>query len=121
VLRQLIEPMDVAGHALPAGTVVACPSPLLHRDPRAFPDPDAFKPDRFAHGTPAGAPYFPFGGGARRCLGEALAEAEFRAVLPAVLERRRLRLAWPRPERMVIRATVLVPHRGALVSAETVG
>jgi cytochrome P450 family 135 len=120
VLRQLTEPMDVAGHALPAGTAVACSSPLLHRDPRAFPHPDVFEPDRFADGTPAGAPYFPFGGGTRRCLGEALAEAEFRAVLPAVLERRHFRLEWPRPERMVICATVLVPHRGALVRATTI-
>jgi cytochrome P450 family 135 len=121
VLRQLTEPMDVAGHRLPAGSVIACPTPVLHRDPRALPDPDSFDPSRFANGTPAATPYFPFGGGARRCLGEALAEAEFRAVLPAVLERRRFRLGWPRPERMVIRATVLVPHRGALVSATTVG
>jgi len=120
VLRRLIEPMLLAGQVLPAGAVIACPSPLLHRDSRAFPNPDAFEPSRFAIGTPVGAPYFPFGGGARRCLGEALAEAEFRSVLPAVLERRRFRPVWPRPERMVIRATVLVPYRGALVSAMAV-
>jgi cytochrome P450 family 135 len=121
MLRQLTEPVQLAGHALPAGAVIACPSPLLHREPSAFPDPDAFEPSRFANGTPAGAPYFPFGGGVRRCLGEALAEAEFRAVLPALLEHRRFRLAWPRAERMVIRATVLVPHRGALVRAIPIG
>jgi len=116
-LRQLTEPMEVAGHVLPAGTVIACPSPLLHRDPIAFPDPDAFVPDRFADGTPDGAPYLPFGGGIRRCIGEALAEGEFRAVLPTVLEHWRFRRAWPREERMVVRATVLVPHRGALLRA----
>jgi cytochrome P450 len=117
VLRRLTAPMEVAGHALPAGTLVACPSPLLHRDPIAFPEPDAFIPDRFANGTSDSVPYFPFGGGARRCIGEALAEAEFRAVLPAVLEHWRLCRAWPREERMVVRATVLVPHRGALMRA----
>jgi cytochrome P450 family 135 len=116
-LRQLTEPMEIAGHVLSAGTVIACPSPLLHRDPIAFPDPDAFIPGRFNGGTPDGAPYFPFGGGMRRCIGEALAEAEFRAVLPAVLERWRFRRVWPREERMVVRATVLVPHRSALVRA----
>jgi cytochrome P450 family 135 len=116
-LRQLTEPMEVAGHLLPAGTAVACPSALLHRDPSAFPDPDAFVSERFVDGTPDSAPYFPFGGGVRRCIGEALAEAEFRAVLPAVLEHWRFRRAWPHEERMVVRATVLVPHRGALVRA----
>ncbi len=120
-LRRLTEPMDLAGHALPAGAVIACPSPLLHREPTAFPDPDAFVPARFAKGIPAGAPYIPFGGGARRCLGEVLAEAEFRAVLPAVLDRRRFWLVWPRAERMVVRATVLVPHRGGLVSTTPIG
>ncbi|HEX3689334.1 MAG TPA: cytochrome P450 [Solirubrobacteraceae bacterium] len=116
-LRQLTEPMEVAGHVLPAGTAVACPSPLLHRDPIAFPDPDAFMADRFTRGTPDGGPYFPFGGGIRRCIGEALAEAQFRAVLPTVLDRWHFHRAWPREERMVVRATVLVPHRSALVRA----
>ncbi|MFZ1995159.1 MAG: cytochrome P450 [Solirubrobacteraceae bacterium] len=116
-LRQLTRPMEVADHVLPAGTVIACPSLLLHRDPRAFPDPDAFMAERFADGTPDRAPYFPFGGGVGRCIGEALAEAQFRAVLPAVLKGCCWRRAWPREERMVVRGTVLVPHRGALVRA----
>jgi cytochrome P450 len=116
-LRTLREPMSVDGTTLPAGATVACPSPLVHRDPRWFPDPDGFRAERFAHGAPAHAPYFPFGGGARRCIGEALAEAEFRAALPVVLERLRFKQVWPREERMVVRATVLVPHRSALMQA----
>jgi cytochrome P450 len=120
-LRQLTEPMEVAGHELPAGTMVACPSPLLHRDPTAFPDPDALLAERFTDGIPEGAPYFPFGGGVRRCIGEALAEAEFRSVLPAALERLHFSRAWLREERMVIRATVLVPHRSALMRATISG
>jgi cytochrome P450 len=114
-LRRLTQPMEIGGYMLAAGTTVACPSPLLHRDPTAFPNPEAFQPERFADGPPIGAPYLPFGGGLRRCIGEALAEAEFRAVLPAVLERRGFRRIWPREERMVVRATVLVPHRSALM------
>ncbi len=115
-LRKLTEPMRLDGYVLPTGSVVAAPSPLLHRDPHAFPDPDAFRAERFESGVPDGAPYFPFGGGARRCLGEHLARAEFRAVLPTVLSLRFTRV-WPREERMVVRATVLVPHRSALVQA----
>jgi cytochrome P450 len=109
VLRELTAATDVAGHVLAPGTTVALPSPLLHRDPAAFPAPDALRPGR----PTDGAPFFPFGGGARRCIGEPLARAELRSVLPLVP---RMRAVWPRAERMVVRGTVLVPHRGALVS-----
>jgi cytochrome P450 family 135 len=115
-LRRLTAPASVAGHELPAGTVVALPSPLLHRDPQAFPEPDAFRPERFADGAAPG-PYLPFGGGARRCIGEPLARAQFDAVLPEVLGRLRFRTLWPQPERMVVRGTVLAPHRSGLVLA----
>jgi cytochrome P450 len=108
VLRALTSELTIAGRTLPAGTTVALPSPLLHRDPAAFPEPDAFRPGR----PTAGAPYFPFGGGARRCIGEPLARAELRTVLPLLP---RLHAVWPRPERMVVRGTVLVPHRSGLV------
>jgi cytochrome P450 len=116
-LRELRRDERVDGHLLPAGADVAVPSPLLHRDPRSWRDPDAFDAARFAAGPPPGAPFFPFGGGARRCIGEPLARAELRAVLPVLLERRRFAPAWPREERMVVRGTVLVPHRSALVRA----
>jgi cytochrome P450 family 135 len=108
VLRELTSELEVAGVSLPAGTTVALPSPLLHRDPAAFPEPDALRPGRPTEGVP----YFPFGGGARRCVGEPLARALLRTVLPLVP---RLRPAWPREERMVVRGTVLVPHRSAVV------
>ncbi|HKT83634.1 MAG TPA: cytochrome P450 [Solirubrobacterales bacterium] len=53
--------------------------------------------------------FLPFGGGARRCLGEALARAEAATVAPAVLRALRLKPLWPRRERMVMRGTALVP------------
>lgn len=116
VLRELAEPTRVGRDELPAGTAVALSSLLTHRHPTAFGrDPHAFRPDRFAGGVPDGAPYLPFGGGARRCVGEPLARALLRAVLPAVLERRRVRPVGPGAERPLVRGTVLVPHRAALV------
>jgi cytochrome P450 len=116
-LRRLTEPFEAGGFQLPPGTTVAVPSLLAHRDPVAFPAPDQFRHERLVGGPPPGAPYLPFGGGARRCIGEPLAHAEFRAVLPQVVGRLQLRPVRPRPERMLVRGTVLVPHLGAVVFA----
>jgi cytochrome P450 family 135 len=116
LVRRLTADLDVAGHRLPAGTTAVAPIVLLHRDPRAFQAPDEFRPGRFRTAEPPAA-YLPFGDGNRRCLGEWLAHLELRAVLPAILAGRRVRALWPRRERMVVRGTVLVPHRSQLVVA----
>jgi cytochrome P450 len=116
-LRRLLEPMPVEDRELPAGANVLLPTSLVHRDPRGFRDPDRFEPERwFADITPSW-PFFPFGGGARRCIGEPLAQAEIETVVPTVLRRLKLSPLSPEPERMVQRATVLVPQRSLLVRA----
>jgi cytochrome P450 len=115
-LRQLTSSMTVGGQVLPAGTLTMLPIVLLHRDPAAFPQPDSFRPRRWTSGAADETVYLPFGGGARRCLGEALAQTYFDAVLPAVLRSVDPRPLYPRPERMVVRATTLVPHRSCLVT-----
>lgn len=117
-LRRLLEPMRVGERVLPAGANVLLPTALLHRDARGFRDPDHFEPERWLADEPPSWPLFPFGGGARRCVGEALAQAEIETVVPAVLRRLRLAPVSPQPERMVQRATVLVPQRSLLVRAE---
>jgi cytochrome P450 family 135 len=117
-LRRLTGPRAVAGHRLPAGVVVMVPIPLVHRDPVAWPEPDAFRLERWAAaGEPPPDVFLPFGDGARRCLGEHLARAYLDFVVPAILWRLRLRPLWPRPERMVLRGTILVPHRSCLTAA----
>ena len=92
------------------GHDLALSSLLAHRDPDAFPDPHAFRTDRdYQHPL-----YMPFGGGVRRCVGEPLARAQLRAIPPLLP---RLKAVHPRAERMVVRGTVLVPHRSGLVIA----
>jgi cytochrome P450 len=113
-LRKLTVPRRVGGWDLPAGVDVMVPSTLVHRDPRGFPEPDAFRPERWRATPPPHAPYFPFGGGARRCVGEPLAHAEIATVVPAFLRAARPVPLAAEPERMVQRATVLVPRRGLL-------
>lgn len=118
VLRRLQEPTRAGRWLLPAGATVLVPSSLVHRDPRTFAAPDEFRLQRWLAGQDPSGPYFPFGGGARRCVGEPLAYAEIETVVPAILERARLAPLAPEPERMVQRATVLVPRRGLLVKSE---
>jgi len=117
-LRRLLEPMPVEGRELPAGATVLLPTSLVHRDPRGYRDPARFKPERWLADITPSWPFFPFGGGARRCVGEALARAEIETVVPAVLRTLRLTPVASEPERMVQRATVLVPQRSLLVRAK---
>jgi cytochrome P450 len=117
-LRRLTAPRRVGGHELPAGVDVMVPSTLLHRDPRGFADPDDFRPGRWRETPAPDAPFFPFGGGARRCVGEHLAHAEIATVVPAFLAAGRIRPLAPEPEPMVKRATVLVPKRGLLTRVD---
>jgi len=118
VLRRLREPLRVGEYELPAGTSTMVPLPLIHRDPRFFERPEAFRSERWLGAEEPPPVFLPFGGGARRCLGEALARAEVAAIVPTLLRALRLTPLWPRRERMVLRGTVLVPHRSvpALVS-----
>jgi cytochrome P450 family 135 len=113
-LRSLTAPRRVGDWELPAGVDVMVPSTLVHRDPRGFPEPDAFRPERWLADPPPQAPFFPFGGGARRCIGEHLAHAEITTVIPAFLAAGPPVPLASEPERMVQRATVLVPKRGLL-------
>jgi cytochrome P450 len=113
-LRRLTAPRTAAGHLLPAGVTVMVPIPLLHRDARAFPDPDAFRPQRWTSGAADDAAYLPFGGGARRCIGEPLAHVYFDTLLPSIRRRVRIRPLRPNGERAVLRGAQLVPLRGGL-------
>jgi len=117
VLRHLREPLRIGEYELPAGTSTMVPLPLIHRDPHFFERPDSFRPERWLGAGKPPPVYLPFGGGARRCLGEALARSEAAVIVPTVLRALRLKPLWPRRERMVLRGTALVPHRSVPVLA----
>jgi cytochrome P450 family 135 len=120
VVRRLTEPMEIGGHHLPAGVNVAPCIYLMHRRPEIYPDPYAFRPERFLE-QPAGTyTWIPFGGGIRRCLGASFALFEMQAVLRVVARSARLSAAGARPERVLRRAIMLTPHRGAEVVRERV-
>jgi cytochrome P450 len=100
---------------LPPGTDVSPSIWLTHTRPEAYPEPFAFRPERFLDGPPDTYSWIPFGGGVRRCLGAAFAEFEMRTVLQAVLARARLRRASPTPERVARRNVTLSPRHGTPV------
>jgi cytochrome P450 family 135 len=118
VLRRLTEPMEIGGRTLPAGVNVAPCIYLIHRRADVYPEPLAFRPERFLE-QPAGTyTWIPFGGGVRRCVGASFALFEMKIVLRELVSRLALRVADPRPERITRRAITLVPDRGGTVVAE---
>ncbi len=113
--RQLGAATALGGHLLPAGTVVMPAIYLAHTRRDVYPDPHAFRPERFLGGGPETFSWVPFGGGTRRCIGAAFAQFEMRVVLSAILSRASLAPAADRPERMVRRNLTLSPSGGTPV------
>jgi cytochrome P450 len=93
--RQAVRATEVAGYPIDPGVIVIIPSWVVHRDPRWFPDPETFRPERWADGSTRRLPrfaYLPFGGGARQCIGNAFAMMEAVLLLATVAQRYRLTL-----------------------------
>jgi cytochrome P450 len=118
VARKLTAQARVGGYELPAGTFVLPAIAALHYREDLFPEPKAFRPERFLDGKADTYAWIPFGGGIRRCIGAAFAEYEMRVVLRAILERAELSAPDPKPERVKIRNITLAPGRGARVSLD---
>ena len=118
--RRLARPVVLNGYRLPAGINVSPAIYLLHRHPDIYPDPSAFRPERFLEQPPDGYQWIPFGGGTRRCIGASFAMLELRIVLSTIMRHARLTLVDKRPERIRPRVVVFVPARGVRVRLEAV-
>ncbi len=116
-LRRLRVPLTIAGRRLPAGTTVAPSTLLVHRRADLYPDPWAFRPERFLDRRPVPSEWFPFGGAVRRCIGAAFAQFEARIVLEELTGALRFSPATRAPERIGRRGPVLVPSKGAQLIA----
>jgi len=93
--RKAIAPFELGGYEIPAGAVLILSPYVTHRDARFYPDPERFNPERWATEARDARPkfsYFPFGGGARLCIGERFAWMEGTLVLAAIAQKWRLRL-----------------------------
>jgi len=113
--RRLSVDLDAGDLHLPAGTDVTPAIWLAHTRADSYPEPFAFRPERFLEEAPDTYAWIPFGGSIRRCIGAAFAEFEMRIVLREVLGRCELRKASPVPERIGRRNITLSPRDGTPV------
>jgi cytochrome P450 len=98
--REAVADCEIGGWHVPAGTTLFMVPWVMHRDPRWFYDPEAFRPERWEDGLAERLPrfaYFPFGGGPRLCVGNRFAIMEAVLLLASVARRFRVRLD---PDRM---------------------
>jgi cytochrome P450 len=115
--RRLSSDMRVDGLDLPAGTDVTPAIWLTHTRADTYPEPYAFRPERFLNGAPSTYAWIPFGGGIRRCLGAAFAEMEMRVVLAEIVRRRVPRAASQHAERVARRNVTFSPRNGTRILA----
>lgn len=113
IARRLQAPLEIAGLKLPTGTNLGPCTLLVHRRADIYPEPLAFKPDRFL--APPAHEWFPFGGGINRCIGASFARFEARIILDEILRTMNIAPAHPRPEQAKPQAIVLVPAHGAQI------
>ncbi|MFP8957981.1 cytochrome P450 [Natrialbaceae archaeon A-CW3] len=90
IFRKPRRDVTIGGYEVPKGTVLSLPQYQINRDERFYDDPEAFRPNRWREELVNERPeyaYFPFGGGARHCIGMRFAMLELKVVLPTLLQR----------------------------------
>jgi len=118
VARVCAKPFGIGGKwTVEPGQIVAVMVLSILRDPRVFEQPRRFRPERFLERSFSGAEFLPFGGGARRCLGAAFAEAELALAIAQIVRHWEIELVAPDRERAVRRNITMGPRHGVLVRA----
>jgi cytochrome P450 len=113
--RRVTVPWRLGEYVVPAGQGISMSILLIHHREDLYPDPFTYRPERWLGHSPGTYEWLPFGGGTRRCLGAALAMAEQRVVLEAMVRRLDLEADRVDPERAQHRNVTMIPARGARV------
>lgn len=116
-VRLTKQPFELDGLTVPEGTIVAPFIALVHRRADLYPEPDAFRPERFLGRRPGTYSWIPFGGGMRRCIGAAMAQLETATILRSLVRELDLRPAVGAESRMGRHSIIAVPANGAPVLA----
>ena len=120
--REAVIDDQLDGYPIPANTLIFITPFVTHRDPRYWPDPERFDPDRFTSEQIASRPrhiYYPFGEGPHLCLGNNFALMEMQLILAMTLQRFRLRLISNHPIAFKPEAT-LRPKYGMKMTIEAI-
>lgn len=120
IAREVLRPWKFGRFRVDAGTVVIASTILLHHRDDLYPQPFAFRPERFLGTRPSPHAFLPFGGGNRRCLGAHLAMAELDIIVTEVLRRVDLEATDRAPERTRHRNVTMIPADGGRVRARAV-
>jgi cytochrome P450 len=115
VVRVCRNDFHLGGFVVPAGETIFVLLCAVLRDPRLFPEPTVFRPERFLERSFTAAEFAPFGGGSRRCLGAAFAESEMAIVVASIASGWDVALADSEPEVCVRRNLTMGPKRGVRV------
>lgn len=110
VPKRVAQPFALGGRELPVGTGIFVASALAHMNADVFPDPWRFRPERFLERRPTAFEYFPFGGGAKRCLASGFATTEMRIVIGTLVAQHRF-VARGKPLRAVHHGISRGPQR----------
>ena len=113
-LRLLRKPFELGGYTIPAGIGVGVAIGAIHADPTIYPDPAAFRPERFLERKYSAFEHLPFGGGHRRCIGAAFAAYEMRLALAVLVDGWDLALVHL-DEKPVRRSVTMGPEHGVPV------
>jgi cytochrome P450 family 110 len=119
--RIVNEPISIEGYELKQNTIVMGCIYLAHHREDIYPEAHLFKPERFLERQFSPYEYLPFGGGARRCIGVALAQLELKLVLVEILTKCQLKLTGSLPIIPARRGVTLGPKGGVNVRVEGKG
>jgi cytochrome P450 len=117
IVRRVTAPIKMREYDIPAGTYVVICAYNVQHNPAVWDAPEEFRPERFLDKRPDPYAWLPFGGGARRCIGQALALLEMRVVLATLLPRVRLRVS-DQPAKVTLRSFLFAPEGGTKVVVE---
>lgn len=109
ISRPVPAPIQLRGHAIPAGCELWLAPSLTHMRPDLWDRPERFMPERFLASPPPTAHYFPFGGGHRTCIGVAFATVEMRIILAEILRRVDVHLSPGTSVRVGVRGSTVAP------------
>ncbi|CAG5928667.1 unnamed protein product, partial [Menidia menidia] len=119
--RSLCDDCHIKGFNIPKGTNVIIITYALHRDPRYFPEPEEFRPDRFLPENSAGRPpyaYVPFSAGLRNCIGQRFALMEEKVVLASILRNFSVEACQGREDLRPVGELILRPEQGITIKLE---